>query len=63
MNKDHTEKFNLNKLNERYREKSSIMLRSRVGLQPQKIWKLRWVLIVHGKQLEGISTFQPKSIR
>jgi hypothetical protein len=32
--------------------KSSVVLRSEIGVQLQKIWTLKWKLVVLGKQLE-----------
>jgi hypothetical protein len=48
------QRFNLKELN-----KVENTLRSKIGLQ---LWTQRWKLIVPGKQLERISTFQPKRV-
>jgi hypothetical protein len=44
------------------RVKSSIMLRSEIGLQLWETWTLSLIVNVHGKQLERISKFQPKRV-
>jgi hypothetical protein len=55
------ERFSLKNLNGE-EVKSSIMFRSQIGLQLWKFWTLRWILIVLGKKLERISTFQPERV-
>jgi hypothetical protein len=45
----HKERFNLKKLKGVEGKKSSIVLRSEIGLQLWKIWTQRWKLIVPGK--------------
>jgi hypothetical protein len=50
----HTERFKLKKLNKVGRVKRSIALKSQIGLQRLKIWKLRWNLIVPRIRLERI---------
>jgi hypothetical protein len=53
------ETFDLEKLNEVV--KIIIALRSQIGLQPWKIWMLRWKLTLLGKRSEKISKFQRES--
>jgi hypothetical protein len=55
----YTQKFNVKKLT-KVEGKENIALRSRIGLHLWKIWTLRWKIIMPGKRLERISTFQPK---
>jgi hypothetical protein len=56
------ERFNLKNLNDvEGKEKYHIEV-SKGFLELWKMWMLRWKLIVLGKRLEIISTFQPKRI-
>jgi hypothetical protein len=48
----HMERFNLKNFKDKV--KSSIALRSGIGLQLFKIWMLGWILIVLGTRLERI---------
>jgi hypothetical protein len=53
------ERFSLKKLN--VVEGKKAVLRSQIGLQLWKIWKLRWILLVLGKVLEYQNVSQKES--
>jgi hypothetical protein len=61
-NKQTRQRFNMEKFNfKQYSVSSNVPFWSTIGLQLWKLWMLKWILVVLGKRLEGISELQTES--